>query len=232
MAVEPPEPVMSRLRILLRWCAGGLLAGVVGCGNPDVPTNQHDSAAATEHGTAATAESSTASEPAYLLPRQDGLLRMQSDDIAYAPLAMQPLNDGDVDAWRQALPAGFVRRDMLDEGASSCGEDIRERMVHFEDADARNVIELRACASEGAETFLAWFSFQDGIVDFTHGLDIGDSLSDVLAKLGSGEQSPLDQEVDGVQALEIVNAEDNTTLRLHFDGDGRVRQIEFEPYTG
>ena len=232
MAAEASTVIVA----LRRWGACMLLAAVSACGGAPGEKLDSDPIAIEP---AATTPSPTESAPAAapeildeaarILSQEAGVLRLQLDDFAYAPLAQQALTDGDADAWRSALPDRFARHDRHDDAPSSCGEDVRERITRFEDADARNVVELRACDARDAPTFLSGFSLQDDVVALRHGLSIGDRLDDILASVGVDAHAAT---ADDVHTLEIVNAEDNTTLRLHLDASKRVRRIEYEPYAG
>lgn len=209
---------------IARWRVCGLLAMLAAC-NPPPPVAAPDAAPSRDAAHEAVV-ASKAVTPASVLSREDGVLRVRSDTVAYAPLAQDALNAGDEDAWRQALPGAFARHDEIAADGSSCTD--AERIIRFRDAAGRNAVELRGCA--GVPPFLAGFSFEDDIVAFRDGLSIGAPVDAVLAALGlpaeAGAGGP------ALRALEIVNAEDNTTLRLRLDSSRRVRQVEYEPYAG
>lgn len=165
--------------------------------------------------------------PAIVLSRTDTRLRVQLDELAYAPLAQDALNDGDEAAWRQALPAAFTAHVHTETGGVCEGGD---RVSRYQDDDARNVVELRACIAGHAHAFLAGFTFTDGVVAFNRGLTPGASLATTLAALGIAETAAAPAET--LRSIDVVNAEHNSTLRLRFDDAGRLRQLVHEPYTG
>ncbi len=213
--------------------AGGLcvalLAGGFACSRPDPRSAADTAAVAHDASEAASALANADARPAGIVrSRAGGVLRIELDELAYAPLSSQALVDGDEPAWRTALPATVLRSERTEPRGDICDGD--ERIVRFEDVDARNKVELRACA--GSRPFLTGFSFRDGIVDFGRGLAIGDTLDVVRGKLGLTPAGNGQADDAPVQALEIVNAEGNTTLRLQFDDQRRLRQVDYEPYTG
>lgn len=217
--------MVGKPRLFGRWPVGALCLALIACSGHSAEPAGGIAAPDTRAADAApSAAPSSPPTPATVLSDANGVLRVQLDALAYAPLVQAALNEGDEDAWRHALPSPrFAVHRRIDTGGVCDGGD---RVVRYEDSDARNTVELRACQDGESPAFLAGFSFQDEVVAMARGLAPGATRMAVLAALG------LPAATDGIGTIDIVNEEQNSTLRLHFDDDGRLRQVDYDPYTG
>ena len=207
------------------WPVGLLCMALAACGDPSpVPAGAVHGGSDTPGMPVAAPAPPHPPALATLVSHADGVLRVQLDALAYAPLVQATLNAGDENAWRQALPSPrFTLRSAIEPDGVCDGGD---RVVRFEDEGVRNTIELRACQDGASSPFLAGFSLQDPVVALERGLAPGATRASALAALGMATTA------GRIDTIEIVNEEQNTTLRLHFDDDGRLRQVDYDPYTG
>ncbi len=230
MVNDTPVPGMDSGRTGVHWLACVLLVTLSACGcNSPAPTATSSTPAVPANPPATANETALASTaaPAIVLSRENGTLRVQLDELANAPLVQGALNEGDETAWRQALPPDFVQHDHTETGGVCDGGD---RISRLEDNGERNTVELRACVEGSAPTFLAGFSFMDDVAVLERGLVPGISLATALDALGIPEANAAPEQK--ISSIEIVNAEHNNTLHLHFDDSGRLQQVTYEPYTG
>lgn len=216
------------------------------CGGP--PSTQAapgpDRTDANERTRAATAAAPAMpdTQQAQVLSHADGTLRVRLDDIAYAPLQQRALNEGDPQAWLDTLPPRFTQRVSVEEDGICEGGD---RVQRHEDQGERNIVELRTCRQGDAPAFLTGFSFRDDVVAFQRDLRPGMPRAAVLAALGvslkgaplhsapiNGERPDRMDILEATRTIEVVNAEQNSILHLHFDDAGQLQQIEYVPYTG
>lgn len=220
------------------------------CGGP--PSTQaapgHDRTDANERTVVAAADAPAIPDTqVQVLSHADGTLRVRRDDIAYAPLQQRALNDGDPQAWRDTLPPRFTQRASIEVDGICEGGD---RVQRYEDHGARNIVELRTCRQGDAPAFLTGFSFRDDVVAFQRDLRPGMPRLAVLAALGvpvdsvprdgrRSDSAPINgahpdrmATLEATHTIEVVNAEQNSILHLHFDNAGQLQQIEYAPYTG
>lgn len=230
MVNDTPVPGMDSGQTGVHWLACALLVTLSACsGNSPAPTATSSAPAVPANPPATANETVPASTAALaiVLSRADGTLRVQLDELANAPLVQDALNEGDQTAWRQAFPPDFAQHDHTETVGVCDGGD---RISRIEDSKERNTVELRACVEGSAPTFLAGFSFMDDVAVLERGLVPGISLATVLDALGIPEANATPEEK--ISSIEIVNAEHNNTLHLHFDDSGRLQQVTYEPYTG
>lgn len=230
MVNDTPVPGMDSGRTGVHWLACVLLVTLSACGgNSSAPTATSSTPTVPTYSPATANKAALASTaaPAIVLSRADGTLRVQLDELANAPLVQDALNEGDETAWRQALPPDFAQHDHTETVGVCDGGD---RISRLGDSGERNTVELRACVEGSAPTFLAGFSFMDDVAALERGLVPGISLATVLDALGIPEANATPEEK--ISSIEIVNAEHNNTLHLHFDDSGRLQQVTYEPYTG